>query len=413
MCKYYGMNEFTALGLDGDLDRAFHSLGFSQPTAVQARAIPPLLRRKDCFVQSETGTGKTYAYLAPILELLRDGNPGPGPLALVICPTQELAVQVEKHSRQLIDAAGMDVEVYTLLGGSPISRQESALKRKPKLVIGTPGRSADLLRLRILRPGNLDFLVLDEADRLFSKEFEEATEGLLEATPGKATRVLVSATIPDKVRRIAADYLKNPESIDLVSDQVLSGDIEHWVFYVEARKRIDFIRKFETAVHPAKCLIFASSGDRVSRVAERLRDFGLEADSIGSRQEKEHRRVALERFARGEIRYLATTDLGARGLDIPDISHVLSLDFPEERTGYIHRAGRTGRAGNKGVSVVLADAWELKRLSKIAVDRHFVFRTKMLVSGQVLEPPVEDFFAEVERGEKEKQAYRRKKQLRS
>ncbi|MCE5257250.1 MAG: DEAD/DEAH box helicase [Spirochaetaceae bacterium] len=407
------MNEFTALGLGSDLDQAFHSLGFSQPTQVQTLAIPRLLFRKDCFMQSETGTGKTYAYLAPILETIRNGNPAAGPLALVLCPTQELAVQLEKHARQLIAAANMNTIVYTLLGGSPISRQESALKHKPQIVIGTPGRSADLLRLRILRPGNLEFLVLDEADRLFSREYEEPTETLLEAAPGKATRVLVSATIPDKIRKLAADFLRDPESIDLASDEVLSGNIEHWVFYVEYRKRIDFIRKFEAAVHPSKCLVFASSVDRVSRTAERLREYGLPADSIVSRQEKEHRRVALERFAGGELRYLVTTDLGARGLDIPDISHVLSLDFPEEGTGYIHRAGRTARAGNKGTSVVLADAWELKRISKLAVERHFVFRTKMLASGQVLEPPVGEFFAEVERGEKEKQAYRQKKHLHS
>ena len=413
MCKDEAMNEFSALGLGENLDLAFAKLNLSKPTAVQASAIPELLKRKDCFIQSETGTGKTFAYLAPILDSIKDKSPAEGPLALIILPTQELAVQIEKNARLLVEAAGMDVPVFTLLGGSPISRQETALKRKPKIVIGTPGRSADLVRLRILHTRNLEFLVLDEADRLFAREFEESTLSLLEEAPDKATRVLVSATIPEKVRLAASSYLRDPESIDLLEEEVLSGDIEHWVFYVESRKRIDFVRKLDVALHPDKCLVFASSGERVQHIADRLHSLGIKVDSIVSRQEKEHRRVALERFAQGEIRYLVTTDLGARGLDIPDISHVLSLDFPEERTGYIHRAGRTGRAGHKGVSIVLADAWELKQLSRIAVDRHFVFRTKMLSGGQVFEPSVEDFFAEVERGEMEKQAYRRKKQSHS
>jgi len=153
---------------------------------------------------------------------------------------------------------------------------------------------------------------------------------------------------------------------------------------------------------------FRLVGRQGSRAAERLSEIGLPADSILSKQEKEHRRVAIERFEKGALRYLVTTDLGARGLDIADISHIISLDFPEESSWYIHRAGRTGRAGKKGISIVLADAWELRSAAKIAVDRNFVFRTKMLEAGEILEPPVEDFFALVEKGEAEKREYREK-----
>ncbi|HWP69212.1 MAG TPA: DEAD/DEAH box helicase, partial [Rectinemataceae bacterium] len=296
--------------------------------------------------------------------------------------------------------------VLTLLGGSPLSRQEAALKKKPHIVVGTPGRTADLVRMRFLKLANLNYLVLDEADRLFSQEYRESVASIAEASPPNCCKVLASATITPSTRKQAKAFLKSPESLDLLEEGVLSRDIEHWVFYVEQRKRIDFIRKLEAVLHPAKCLVFASTGDMVVKTAEHLAEIGLPADSILSKQEKEHRRVAIERFENGSLRYLVTTDLGARGLDIAGITHIISLDFPEDGSGYIHRAGRTARAGEKGVSIVLGDGWDIRNASKVAVERNFVFRTKVLAAGAILEPPVEDFFAIVEAGEAEKREFR-------
>jgi superfamily II DNA/RNA helicase len=248
--------------------------------------------------------------------------------------------------------------------------------------------------------------VLDEADRLFSKEYREELLSLVKQLPRNCVNVLASATISSSTRRLAAGFMKDPSALDLLDEGVLSRDIEHWVFYVDHRKRLDFLRRLEAAVHPERCLVFASTGERVARAAERLDALGLPVDAILARQEKEHRRVALERFEKGILRYLVTTDLAARGLDIGKISHVISLDFPEDSSWYIHRAGRTGRAGEKGISILLADGYELRGASKIAVERNFVFRTKMLDSGQAVEPPVEEFFDMVEREEEEKRQYR-------
>ena len=402
------MNEFSDLGLGAELSAAFDTLGFKTPTKVQRLAIPRILRKKDIFMQSETGTGKTFAYLAPAISAVAGISPSKGPLILVLCPTQELAVQVAKQAELLLEASHTAMKVLALLGGSPLSRQEDALKKKPHIVVGTPGRTGDLVKMRLLRLDNLGFVVLDEGDRLFSTEYRDYVQSILGAASPASCKILASATISPNTRKLARVFMKDSESLDLLDEGVLSRDIEHWVFYVEHRKRIDFIRKLESALKPEKCLVFASSGDRVSRTAERLSELGLPADSILSKQEKEHRRVAIERFEKGALRYLVTTDLGARGLDIADISHIISLDFPEESSWYIHRAGRTGRAGKKGISIVLADAWELKSAAKIAVDRNFVFRTKLLEAGEILEPPVEDFFALVERGEEEKREYREK-----
>ncbi|MCX7026232.1 MAG: DEAD/DEAH box helicase [Spirochaetes bacterium] len=403
------MDSSSLLGLGAELSTAFIKLGYKEPTKIQTLAIPALLGRKDLFIQSETGTGKTFAYLAPIFSAIKSLDPSHGPLALVLCPTQELVVQVAKKAGELAVAAGLDIGVCPVIGGSPLSRQEAALKHKPYLVVGSPGRTLDLISMRSLRLENLQFLVLDEGDRLFAKEYRDPVSEIMRRAPKKATRLLASATISDAAKTAASVYMKDPESIDLLDEGVLSKDIEHWVFYVEHRRKIDFLRRLDNALKPKRCLVFASSGDRVTKAAERLIERGIAVESLLARQEKEHRRLAIERFEAGDLRYLVTSDLGARGLDIAAISHIISLDFPEESFFYIHRAGRTGRAGLTGISILLADAWEIRRASKLAVDRGFVFRTKALAEGQVVEPSVEEFFAKVEKGEDERREYLKKR----
>jgi superfamily II DNA/RNA helicase len=394
-------------GLCDELSLAMGELGFLNPTTIQKLAVPALLEKKDLFIQSETGTGKTFAYLIPAISFAMSLSPARGPLALIICPTQELTMQVAKHANILIKAAKLDMETLSLIGGSPLSRQESSLKHKPSIVVGTPGRIEDLLSMRSLRMDNLEFLILDEADRLFSKEYKDSVLEILKRTNSKTCKVLASATLLDSTKQHAMPFMNSPRSIMLEDEGVLTRDIEHWVFYVEHRKKIDFVRRLENALHPSKCLIFASTGERVTKAGSRLAELGLSADFLLSKQEKEYRRIAVERFEKGSLRYLVTSDLGARGLDIEGISHIIHLDFPDDGSWYVHRAGRTGRAGSKGISIVLADGWDLEKASKVAIARGFVFRTKVLSEGHVLEPEVEDFFSTVERGEQEKREFKR------
>jgi len=395
------MEDFSGLGLHASLIRGFAALGFAQPTEVQARAIPALLAGRDLLMESETGTGKTFAYLAPVLQAIAEGPAADakGIVALVAAPTQELAVQIGREAGKLAAASGVEAPVEVLLGGSPIARQEVQLRRGPRIVVGTLGRLSDLAFARVLKLGRLRFLILDEADRLLAKETEELCIRLVEAVPRSAQRVLASATLPPRTRTIAAPWLRDPVLVEAVAADVLSGDIEHWCFYCDTRKRLDFVRRFEAAAAPRRCLLFHSNAARLGKLLETLESFGLPIAAISSRRDKEERRVALERFAGGSLRYLLTSDLGARGLDIAGIDHVISLDLPEEPTVYIHRAGRTGRAGSKGVSIVLADSVELKRASRLAVRGDFVFRTKILREGRIFEPPVEEFFAFVEESE--------------
>ena len=353
----------------------------SAPTPVQTETIPVILSRRDAIVESETGTGKTFAYLAPAFQLVsvleRKGSGEPG--VIVAAPTQELAVQIGRESERLAKAAGLALSTVVLLGGTPLEKQAAKLKAKPEIVVGTLGRLADLVSLGKLDTSSLKLLVLDEADRLFANETEDLARALLKSAPsvlrarpglGHHAR---AAPPRDRAPSCATRSRSAPSA-----RPVLSGSIEHWCFYCDGRKRLDFVRRFEAAVHPERCLVFLTMATRVEKSALALASLGLPVGAIHSGMDKETRRVALERFARGELRYLLTSDLGARGLDIPGISHILSLDLPEEPTIYTHRAGRTGRAGAKGVSIVLADGVELARASKIATKGGFVFRCKVL-----------------------------------
>jgi superfamily II DNA/RNA helicase len=400
------MEFFSRLGLADPLAAALGSFGFASPTPVQADAIPIILSRRDAIIESETGTGKTFAYLAPAFQLVsvleRKGLGEPG--VIVAAPTQELAVQIGRESERLAKAAGLGLKTVVLLGGTPLEKQAAKLKSKPEIIVGTLGRLADLVALGKLRTAALKLLVLDEADRLFANETEELARALLKSAPASCTRVLVSATIPERVRREARPLLRDAVEICPVGETVLSGSIEHWCFYCDGRKRLDFTRRFEAAVRPERCLVFLTMATRVEKAALALAALGLPVGAIHSGIDKETRRVALERFARGELRYLLTSDLGARGLDIPGITHVLSLDLPEEATVYTHRAGRTGRAGATGVSVVLADGVELARASKVATKGGFVFRCKVLEEGKILEPTSEEFFARAGAAEEQRMA---------
>ncbi|HTX72500.1 MAG TPA: DEAD/DEAH box helicase, partial [Rectinemataceae bacterium] len=400
------MDAFTELGLSEPLATALTSLGFVGPTAVQTEAIPLILAGHDVLIESETGSGKTFAYLAPILQDISGAGRSPSgePLAIIVSPTQELAVQIGRESDRLAAAAGLSTRTVVVIGGSPLDRQIGKLHDRPDIVVGTLGRISDLLTLGKLKTTRLRYLILDEADRLMAPETEVMTRGILEGPRRRCVKLVVSATLPERVRRELRPLMHEPMELSSVGGPVIAGSIEHWCFYCDGRKRLDFVRRFDAALHPERCLVFISQASRVPGSAQRLADFGLPVAAIHASMEKEARRVALERFSRGEVRYLVTSDLGARGLDIPSVSHIVSLDLPEEHTIYTHRAGRTGRAGARGVSVVLADGVELARASKIALRGRFVFRCKVLQAGTLLEPSAEEFFASAAAAEEERLA---------
>jgi len=391
------MHEFKVLGFRDEIAQALSSFGFAAPTEIQTLAAASMLAGKDAFISSSTGSGKTFAYLAPIFSGI---DPALGTVqAIVAAPTHDLAAQLFRETERLAEASGLGFRIAQALGSVPLSRQLQRLAAKPQVVVGSAGRIRDLISGGYLDASACRWLVLDEADRLFEKEAIDIAGDILDAVPQACARVLVSATIPERTVERSSKWFREPERLFLDSTESLRTSIEHWCFHAASRSKVEFLRKFEAAVKPERCLLFASSNAAIFTIARKLEYLGFSAAILKSDKEGNERKSAIEDFAAGRVRWLVTTDLGARGLDVPDVSHVLSFDLPEEPSVYVHRAGRTGRAGKHGVSIALADLVELKRASRIAVRYGFPFVCKILDSGVVHDIEPENFFALAEEEE--------------
>jgi superfamily II DNA/RNA helicase len=391
------MQNFENLGLKAEIAAALSSFGFAEPTPIQTLSIPVLLERHDAYISSATGTGKTFAFLAALLSTI-DHNSA-AIQALIIAPTHDLGAQLYRETEKLIQASGLPFKVAQAFGNIAMPRQMDRLARKPHVIVGSIGRIRDLATAGKINLGSCAWTVLDEADRLFEKEAIGLTSELLDALPAGCHRILVSATIPDRTIDRSARWFRSPVRLILDSTEALKTSIEHWCFHAASRSKLDFLRRFEAAARPERCLLFASSNATIFTITKKLEHLGFPAGVLKSDKQSEERRNVIADFAAGRIRWLITTDLGARGLDVPDISHVVSYDLPEEPTVYVHRAGRTGRAGQHGISICLADLVELKRASRIAVRYGFTFMCKILEAGSVHDIEPENFFALAEEEE--------------
>lgn len=386
---------FQELGVSGTISAALETQNIRVPTPVQEKILPLALEGKDLFVQSETGTGKTLGFLIPMLERIK---PARGSLqGLILSPTRELASQTQRVFERLCRDSGSPLRSALLLGGASPVRQLEELAAKPEIAIGTPGRVLQFLDSGKLSFADVRFLVLDEADRLFAPEAQEETEALFSRVPDSASLWLFSATLDPKTLSKARSH--RPEALDVRVDTklVLSRDIEHWSFLYDRRRKVDAVRRFDVAVKPERALLFVrNSGDALNALL-RLRESGIPVEAIHGDFDSQKRLEAVDEFRSGRIRWLITSDVASRGLDIEGISHVLMLDVPRDVSTYVHRAGRTGRNGRSGVCAVFADSGDLKYLSRIALALGFNFKTKRLHSETVFDVTLEEFFGQADK----------------
>jgi ATP-dependent RNA helicase DeaD len=328
---------------------------------VQARAIPHLLAGRDMMIQARTGSGKTGAYLLPMLERLNASKAGCQ--ALILVPTRELAKQVWQEAETLCGGAGFrTVAVYGGVGYGP---QIDALKQGAHIVVGTPGRVLDHLIRRTLSLGHLQMLIFDEADRMLSMGFYPDMKQVQRHLPQHALHTcMFSATFPGYVMRVAQEFIPQPEFISLSGEAVHVTTTEH-VYYITPGMDKDrsLVRIIEIE-NPASAIIFCNTKAKVHYVAVVLQRFGYDADELSADLSQAAREQVLERVRKGTLRFLVATDVAARGLDIPELSHVFQYEPPEDAESYIHRAGRTGRAGAAGVAISLVSVVE-----KMALDR--------------------------------------------
>lgn len=388
---------FEQLGLAPLFIERLLERSFSKPTLIQERVIPVLLSRRDCMFQSATGTGKTFAYLLPLIQnLLEDLLEHPdqkrgGPQLVVCGPTYELCAQIKKETDFILEDSPL--KAVLLMGGANISRQIETLKKeKPQIVIGNMGRIIQLERMGKLSLKQVRQVVLDEADRLVADDLIDETSQFISLLPRERLTVACSATIGEKARqRLTPFFREDVLDITVEDREVLQKNIEHWALYAEGRRKIGSLRSFLAATNPKKALVFFNINGQIGNVVSQLQFHKISAAGLFGDMEKQARKKAMDDFRSGRVRVLVTSDLAARGLDIQDITQVIALDVPDSTDAYAHRAGRTGRSGKHGIMITIGDEVELQRLSKLEKKLGIVIYPKILYKGQVLAPqPLED-----------------------
>ena len=354
--------EFTQLGLIPQLEQAVSNLGYITPTPIQSKIIPLMLDGHDVIGQAQTGTGKTAAFVLPILQTMERGQCGIQ--ALVLAPTRELAMQVAKAANEY--GRCLNVRALAVYGGQPYSPQINRLRQGVDIVVGTPGRLLDLIEKGELDLSHVSTVVIDEADEMLSMGFIEDIEEILSKIPSERQTALFSATIPPKISSIAKKYMHSPQSIVIESKHLTVDAIDHRYCLVnkEAEKLAVLTRIFEVEIITS-ALIFARTRVGTSELVNELMGRGFPAEALNGDLNQQTREQVLNRFRRNQTTVLVATDVAARGLDIDDISHVFNYDLPEDPELYVHRVGRTGRAGKAGIAISLLTAKEQWRLHRI------------------------------------------------
>ncbi len=355
------INEFIKLKLHPQLVQRVADLGYINPTPIQSAVIPVMLTGRDVIGQAQTGTGKTAAFSLPILHNLAKGQAHVQ--SLVVTPTRELAMQVADAMYKY--GCNLNVRVLAVYGGQPYSRQINCLKKGVDIVVGTPGRLLDLVRQKALDLGRVSSVVLDEADEMLSMGFIEEIESILKETSAHHQTALFSATMPQKIKRLAGRYMREPMSFSSGNKQITLAAIEQRYYPVnEADKLAALTRLFEVG-QITSALIFARTRLETGNLANELALRGFPAEALNGDMSQDARERVLNLFRKNRIRVLVATDVAARGLDIDDISHVINYDLPRDPELYVHRIGRTGRAGKTGIAVSLLAPKDRRRLSMI------------------------------------------------
>ncbi len=356
---------FAALGLEAGLLTTIETLGYEEPTAIQREAIPPLLAGKDLLGQAATGTGKTAAFTLPLLQRLAHA-PRRRPTALILVPTRELAMQVAEAVQRY--GKELRLAVLAIYGGQAIGPQLQALKRGVEIIVATPGRALDHIRRHTLLLTHVQIVVLDEADEMLDMGFAEDLDAILEQTPGDRQTALFSATMPSRIAAIAHRHLKNPVEIKIAREPVKAGAaprVRQTAYLVTRPYKVAALGRILDMESPTSTLVFCRTRIEVDELTGMLKGRGYRAEAIHGGLNQAQRDRVMKSFRSGQTQLLVATDVAARGLDIPHVSHVVNFDVPSAPEVYVHRIGRTGRAGREGAAVTIVEPREQRLLRSI------------------------------------------------
>jgi ATP-dependent RNA helicase DeaD len=352
---------FEAMGLSPELLRALDEMGYAEPTEIQHQVIPVMLAGRDVIGQAQTGTGKTAAFGIPIVEGIRED--APGVQAVVLAPTRELALQITAEMRAL--ARFRPVRIASIYGGSSMRDQLDALAAGAQIVVGTPGRILDHLGRRTLDFSHVRVLILDEADRMLDMGFMPDVERIIRRLPRDRQTALFSATVPLVIRRLSARHMRNPETVAVRPEEPTVAQVEQVYYEVAERDKVAGLRHVLDNEQPAQAIIFCHTQIGVDRLSRALQRAGYPAEPIhGSLNQRQRERI-LRDFRSGRLPLLVATNVASRGLDIPEVSHVINFDIPEDAETYVHRIGRTARAGREGKAITFVAEWDTEAWAAI------------------------------------------------
>lgn len=376
------MSGFSAYGFEERIVEGLKKVQIIEPTDIQHRVIPPALLNEDVIGESATGSGKTLAYLIPMFHKIKvDQRENQG---LIIAPTHELAAQIGNEIKKLAANAQLAVTYMMAIGDTSVARQVEGLKQKPHIIVGSPGRIRELIALKKLKAHTVKTIVLDEVDRLVEDGKFEDVLAIIKTTQRDRQLLAFSASISPKVEATLKDIMKEPFVARLKASHV-NPNIEHYFIRVEQRDKIDMVRKIAAAVKPEQVLVFLNKNQLIQDMENRLKHHAVLVRSLYGAGERNERKDAMQGFLSGKTQVLIASDLGARGLDIPQLKVIICADISKNTEEYLHRAGRTARYKGKGIALSLITTQELPYLNQLSKDLAIDISEKRLVNGALLD----------------------------
>lgn len=352
---------FEDFGLSQETLKSLFKLRYEKPTEVQYNVIPEVLKGRDVIVKSQTGSGKTAAFAIPICEKLELEQKNPQ--VLVLTPTRELAVQVKEDFSHI--GRFKRIRCAAVFGKQPIDIQKRELKQRVHVVVGTPGRTSDHIEKKNLILDDIRYLVLDEADKMLDMGFIDQVEAIVKLLPKDRVTMLFSATMPQEIEEICRKYMLNPEKIELQAKNPTVEKIAQWYYEVEDSRKFSVLKTIIYTEKPESCILFCNTREKVQDLLSEMKREGFYCAALHGGMEQSKRLETVQGFKHGEFHFLIATDVAARGLHIDDVSHVINYEVPMENESYVHRIGRTGRAGKEGTAITLSTKRELRFLHDI------------------------------------------------
>jgi ATP-dependent RNA helicase DeaD len=358
---------FNDYNLSDEITRALAILKYDTPTEVQTEVIPLALENQDLVVKSQTGSGKTASFAIPICDMIEWEERKPQ--ALILTPTRELAVQVREDVTNI--GRFKRIKAMAVYGKEPFSKQKEELQQKTHVVVGTPGRVMDHIDRETLVLDEIKYLIIDEADEMLNMGFIDDVESIIKGLPSDRVTMVFSATLPEDVEKLCHKYMKNPVNIEIASTGITTDTIEHLLIEVKEEDKLSLLKNVTVVENPDSCLIFCRTKEHVDTVYSELEASNYSCERLHGGLEQQDRFAVMDGFKMGNFRYLIATDVAARGIDIDNVTLVINYDVPMEKEGYVHRTGRTGRAGNEGKAIMFATPYEGKFVR--AIERYIGF----------------------------------------